>query len=314
MIFATPMRIAKTGDDSPARHVWAFVWRMSGWRQLTVCGLALVVAALNLVPVELQRRIVDDAITPGDHALLIQLALVYAAAVLAHKALKFLLGLGQGWLSESATLYVRRHLLTLKRAREEAGAEKSGEAVAIVTAEADKLCGFVGAGPSGAAQNLAILFGVLGYMLWVAPGIAALGIALLIPQILLVPLIQRRLDALIEDRLTRLRAFSDAVASGEARGDAATEARLSGIFRNRMAFHFWKHLMKGLLNLLNQLAPLGVLVWAGWLVIAGETTVGVVVAFISGFERISGPVRDLIALYRTARQAEVQHRMIAEWM
>jgi len=40
----------------------------------------------------------------------------------------------------------------------------------------------------------------------------------------------------------------------------------------------------------------------------------VIVAFLSGFDRISGPIRDLIAFYRLAAQAEVQHAMIARWM
>jgi ABC-type bacteriocin/lantibiotic exporter with double-glycine peptidase domain len=50
------------------------------------------------------------------------------------------------------------------------------------------------------------------------------------------------------------------------------------------------------------------------MVIEGETTIGVVVAFISGFDRMSTPLRELIAYYRIAAQASVQHRMIARWM
>jgi len=39
-----------------------------------------------------------------------------------------------------------------------------------------------------------------------------------------------------------------------------------------------------------------------------------VVAFISGFERLATPLRELIAYYRIAAQANVQHKMIARWM
>jgi ABC-type bacteriocin/lantibiotic exporter with double-glycine peptidase domain len=50
------------------------------------------------------------------------------------------------------------------------------------------------------------------------------------------------------------------------------------------------------------------------MVIQGETTVGVIVAFISGFDRLSAPLRELVNYYRVAAQAAVQHRMIARWM
>src|SRR3546814_5050865 len=60
------------------------------------------------------------------------------------------------------------------------------------------------------------------------------------------------------------------------------------------------------MNLLSAIAPLSVLLVGGLMVIAGETTIGVVVAFISGFERLSTPLRELVAYYRVAAQANVQ--------
>ena len=36
-------------------------------------------------------------------------------------------------------------------------------------------------------------------------------------------------------------------------------------------------------------------------------------AFVSGFERLSGPLRDLLNFYREYEQAKVQHRMIVQW-
>jgi len=35
---------------------------------------------------------------------------------------------------------------------------------------------------------------------------------------------------------------------------------------------------------------------------------------VSGFDRISGPIRELITFYRNRAQAGVQHDMIAAWM
>ena len=57
-----------------------------------------------------------------------------------------------------------------------------------------------------------------------------------------------------------------------------------------------------------------VLIVGGYLVIRGQTTIGTVVAFISGFERLSGPLRDLLNFYREYSQAKVQYQMIVQWV
>ena len=46
--------------------------------------------------------------------------------------------------------------------------------------------------------------------------------------------------------------------------------------------------------------------------INGGTTVGTIVAFISGFERMADPSRQLIAYYRLASESQVQYRLIAD--
>lgn len=306
----SPLAIPKTGDDSPARHVWAYAWRMTGWHQPAACLLAVAVALLNMVPIELQRRIVDDAIVGQDFHQLIWLGVCYAAVLIGHKGLKFSLGMYQTWLSESTIRYTRGHLLEL-RSRRDAPGEEAGQAVAVIGSEVDKLGGFVGHGPSQACVDGAMLVGIIGYMAFVQPEIAALGLALLAPQLVLAPVMQRRVNRLLEQRLALMRDLGDDVASGT--GDPP-DARLDDIYGNRMRFMFWKLSMKALLNLLNALAPLSVLIWGGWLAIEGETTVGVLVAFLAGFEKLSGPIRGLISFYRTAAQAEVQHGMIAKWM
>jgi ABC-type bacteriocin/lantibiotic exporter with double-glycine peptidase domain len=50
----------------------------------------------------------------------------------------------------------------------------------------------------------------------------------------------------------------------------------------------------------------------GYLVINGETTIGTVVAFMSGFERMADPSRQLLAYYRLTAETQMQYRLIAE--
>ncbi|MEX0760235.1 MAG: ABC transporter ATP-binding protein, partial [Tistlia sp.] len=139
--------VQASGDDSPARHVFSYVWRMSGHHQVWLCLLALFLAALGVAPLELQRRIVDGALEGSDAVLLWWLCGFYLVVVLTQASAKYALRLYQSWLAESAILYTRRHLSRLyetraeERARSESG--EGGQAVSIIGAEVEKLGGFV---------------------------------------------------------------------------------------------------------------------------------------------------------------------------
>jgi len=313
-------RVEKLGDDTPANSLLRYVWRMSGRHQISVCLLAAVVAALSMVPIALQKRIVDDAIGNENLDLLVVLVGIYLGVLLLQAGLKFALKLYQGWLSESATRYCRAHLAGRHQEHRQRTAEddRQGEAVAIITTEIDVLGGFVGEGLSQPVVSIGMLVAIAGYMLVVEPLVAGLSFLFLVPEALLVPLIQRRINRLLEHRVALVRRLSDRIPGAKGTGGEVLETRLppllDRIFFNRMRIFAAKFAMKGLVNLMNGLAPLTVLAVGGYFVLQGETSIGVVVAFMSGFDRLADPLRDLITYYRFAAQATVQHRMIARWM
>lgn len=315
--YLKPRRIGRTGDDSPAGSVWGYVRRMTGRAQVAAFVLALAATGLALAPIELQRRMIDDAVSAGDVRLLALLGGAYLVVVVVQQVVKFGLRATQSWMSESAVLYTRRHLWGIHRNGRDGGSgerESDRDVVAILTREVEALGGFAGGAPSQAFANVSLLLAMLVYMFWVSPMVAAAGLALLAPQILLTPLMQRRLNRLIEIRLRLMRGFTAAVGGDASIAESEYRRRLGGLYRSRISFDLWKFLMKSALNLLNNLAPLGVVAIGGLMVIRGEATIGVVVAFVSGFSRLGDPIRQLISFYREAAEAEVRHRMIAKWM
>lgn len=309
-----PREVERTGDDTPAVSLGRYIWRMSGWHQVGAGVLAVMVAMLDLIPVELQRRIVDGALVSESYELLLVYGAIYFGVVVMHQLTKYALSVYQGWISESAIVYSRTHLFSIYRRRVENGEADGGNAVSVLTNEVDKLGGYVGEGVTQAATNLALLIGAAAYMLVVEPRIALFGLAFMIPQILLTPLLQSKLNDLIEIRVGYMRNLSQIVTTEESVENGEAREILPLIYRNRMRFFFVKFGMKMLLNFLNTLAPLTVLIYGGYMVLEGHTTVGVIVAFLAGFQRISDPLRELISFYRITAQANVQHRMISEWM
>lgn len=308
-----PRRIERSGDDSPATSVWVFVARMTGCWQLVACALSLAVTALALAPIELQRRLIDDGVMKGDSQLIVILGLIYLGVVILHQASKFALSLLQSWLSESTIIYTRRHLWRL-RGHEPSHNGEGRDIVNVLSVEMEALGGFAGAAPSQALANAAMLVGGLGYMFYVQPAVALCGLALLVPQAVLAPLMQRRLNRLISIQVRLKRRYAAAIGDESPPGAKEMNRRTRDLFQNRMHFVLWKMLLKASLNLLNAAAPIAVLVVGGAMVIAGESTVGVIIAFVGGFNRLAEPVRQLIAFYREAAEAGVRHDMVAEWM
>lgn len=316
-----PAEIEQTGDSKPVATLVQFVWRMSGRRQILISVLALTVALLSTVPLELQRRIINQAIGDQNVDLLFFLGGIYLGTVILQGCLKYCLRLYQGWIGESAIRHCRNHLFGVHRKRRgkaEEDEKADGQAVSVIGAEIEQVGGFVGEAFAAPLVNGGMLAAIFGYMLVVEPMIAGISLCFFIPQVFALPLIQRYINRLIERRVTMLRDLGDLVAGDDDAADSSStddhQSVLDAIYRNRIRIYVLKFAGKALVNLMSALAPLSALVVGGYLAIQGETTIGVIVAFISGFERMASPMTQLIAYYRLAAQMRVKHDKIAEWI
>ena len=63
-------------------NIYRYVLAISGWHQLWLVVLTVAVSLLEIVPLELQRRIVNDLIKHRDFSFIIALCGVYAGTVL----------------------------------------------------------------------------------------------------------------------------------------------------------------------------------------------------------------------------------------
>jgi len=72
--------------------------------------------------------------------------------------------------------------------------------------------------------------------------------------------------------------------------------------------------MKTLNNVLIALGPFGVIAVGGWMAIEGRVELGVILAFVSGLEKLGSPIRNLIASYSQITEANMRYRMLVEGM
>ena len=94
-----------------------FVWRASGPHQLFVGLIAVAVALLSFAPIDLQRRVVDDAIESADVKRLIFFGALYLAVIIVQGLLKYCLLFYQGWVGESAVKTARDQLAAVASRR-----------------------------------------------------------------------------------------------------------------------------------------------------------------------------------------------------
>src|SRR5690349_9350658 len=83
------------GSDAPEfpSHIYRYVWVTSGWHQLVLVGLTVIVSLLEIVPLELQRRIVNDLSKDRRFWLIIVLCAAYAGTVLVQGGTKLVVNI-----------------------------------------------------------------------------------------------------------------------------------------------------------------------------------------------------------------------------
>jgi hypothetical protein len=95
--------------EMPRSNIFRYV-ATSGWHQLVLVLLTVAVFLLEVVPLELQRRIVNDLVKHREFSFIVSLAAVYAGAVLVQGGTKLVLNVYRSWVGERATRDLRRRV------------------------------------------------------------------------------------------------------------------------------------------------------------------------------------------------------------
>jgi len=272
------------------------------------------------VPLELQRRIVNEALKGKQLRVLIWLAAAYFGVNLLQGALKAALNIYRGWVSESATRELRRAVG--RRIQEEPAAApespEKGVRVSITVSEVEPVGGFIGAAVSEPLLQIGILVSVFGYMLYLQPWMAVATMALFAIQLVFVPRLQHEINRRTAVRVNLIRGLSTRLVaetgSEEGLSETAFESRISRVFAMNMGILIRKHVMNFLMNLLYHLNVAGVFLVGGWLAMNGRLEYGAVVAFVSGLTQLNEPWGDLVNYFRDLTNAQVKYRLIQTFL
>lgn len=296
-------------------RLYAAIWRASAGRQIILILLSLAVAALAAVPLEFQRDIINH-LTTDDISLdyLILLGSGMMGVILLSLGLKWVLGYRSGTLGEDLIRLIRQRLLVRSvDVREEGSGPRKGTMTTAITAESEELGKFAGGAFSDPVVQIGTLISVIGYISSTQPALGLIALSMILPQIAIVLISQRRVNTFVAERVRILRSATDKFTLEDIRTIAQEiEEQFDDIYETRRKMFIWKLSAKFLLSVINGTGTVGILMLGGWLVLQGKTDVGTVVAATSGLGRIQGPTSFLIAFYRQVSANRIKYELLLE--
>jgi ABC-type bacteriocin/lantibiotic exporter with double-glycine peptidase domain len=297
--------------------IMGYVIRFTGAHQVGLALLSVAVFLLSAVPLELQRRIVNDVIGKGTFQTLFWLAAAYAAVALAEQSLKLVLNVYRGWVAESTVRRLRNGVRGKGIASDTASHSHTGTGVEItmVLEEAEPIGGFTGVSISEPLLQGGILVSVIGYMLFLEPRLALLGLAFFVPQMVFVPLLQLAINRRAQARILTKRGISGTIVESafpESHGQVLGGVPIQRVFALNMGIYKLKYSMNLLMNLMHHFAVAVTLCIGGWFAVEGRIEVGTVVAIVGGLGKLNDPWGDIVNWARELSVVGVKYRLFAD--
>jgi ABC-type bacteriocin/lantibiotic exporter with double-glycine peptidase domain len=311
-------RLGTASAGGLPRTVFGYVLATSPMHQLLLVALSAIVALIEVVPLELQRRIVDDLVKHRPYSWVVDLCAVYAGTVLFQGATKLVLNIYRGWVGERAKRDLRRrvHAFVETPAAAAPAVEAQGVASSMIIAEVEPIGNFVGASISEPLLQVGIMLSVLAYLIHVDIWMALSAFAFFIPQFVFVPLMQAAVNRRTGARVQVLRRLGIAMISGNQGADRASSRsdnrQIDQAFSLDMGIFKLKFTMNFLMNILTHLQIVAALLVGGWAVHTGRLVIGGVVAFISGIGRVKDPWGDLVHYFRDGNVTQIKYRLLAD--
>lgn len=317
-----PIPQALRGLDA---SLFTSVLRHSRRQQALMILLSLTAMPILYFTLELPKKIVNNALESdrfpiaylgydiGQVAFLMVLCGLYLLAIVLSGLNKYVLNTFKGFVAER---FLRRfRLLILRQWRRDPIARRRSEIVPILAQEVEPVGGF-----AGDILTLPILQGgtlltILLFMFMQDPILGAAALTVLPIQLVLLPKLQRRVNALSRVRINEVRQLgrhlSDQLHNPKVHSSfAATSASFRGLEQVRRRIFMLKFFIKALNNFLTALTPFLFYSLGGYFVIEGRISLGALVAVLAAHKDFSSPLKELFRYYQTVEDTRIRFQEI----
>ena len=295
--------------------------------QASLVVIILVTVFARVVPLEMQKRVVNEAIYLRKVDLLLIYCGIYLAAVILQGGLKFVINYIQTLIGQRALAQMRKELyhyiltLPLGFFRK----TQPGLVVASLVTELTSAGTFVGMAIAVPVTNVLTLLAFAGYLFWLNPLLAAISLSIYPFVLFLVPLFQKKANRENKKRVDATRVISGRIAESitgihEIQGNGAFKIEngkydriVDRLLKIRIVWTLYTQGIKVLNNFFTNLSPFLVFLIGGYLAMHGRLELGALVAFLSAQEKLYQPWKDLIEFYQVYQDASVKYRRTMEY-
>ena len=304
-------------------------WISASNLKLQALLLVVIIIAVftRVFPLEMQKRIVNQAIRFGELGMLFRYCTLYFAAVVLSVGLKYLINVLQNLIGETVLADMRKdlyhHIITLPLnffRRTQPGLVVSSLITELATAGS-----FVGMAIAVPVTSVLTLFAFAGYLFWLDPLLAVISLSIYPLVLILLPRLQSRANRANKKRVDATRKLAGKI--GEAisgvheihgNGSYRIENRkydkmVETLRKIRVSWNLYKFGVKVLNNFFSNLSPFLIFIVGGYLAIKGRLDLGALVAFISAQEKLYDPWRELIDFYQVYQDASVGYSRTMEY-
>lgn len=295
--------------------------------QVLLLIVILITVTTRVIPLEMQKKIINQAIGMKKINLLFMYCGFYLASVLIASGMKFVITYIQTLLGQQALTRIRKemfeHILQLPLSFFRK--TSSGLVVSSLVTEVVSASEFVGQAIAVPVTNLLTLLAFGGYMFYLNPLLACLSLVIYPMVIAIIPRMQRRSNEANKQRVDMTRILSSKIGeivSGihevHANGSYRIENRKYGVFveqlqKTRITWTLYKQGIKTLNNFFQNLGPFTLFIVGGYLAIQGRFDLGALVAFLSAYDKLYDPWKELMDFYQTYQDASVSYVRLMEY-
>jgi ABC-type multidrug transport system fused ATPase/permease subunit len=310
-------------DNVPVFKRSLLSWVFSGMLKLQLLLLfaVLITVFTRVLPLEMQKRIVNQAINLKQTNLLFIYCAIYLASVLIASGLKFLINVLQTIIAQRATADMRKrlyaHILTLPL--HFFRKTQPGMVVSSLVTELATAGDFIGMAVAVPITNILTLLAFAAYLFWLNPLLAAVSMCIYPFVVLVVPILQKKANLANKNRVETTRKLSSKIAESiagihEIQGNGAYGAEnrkyaglVNRLERTRVVWNLYRFGIKITNNFFTNLSPFLIFILGGYLAINGQLELGALVAFLSAQEKIYDPWKELIDFYQAYQDASVSY-------
>ncbi len=315
--------------ETPIIKRSVFSWIFDGYLKLQLL-LLLIIAIMvfaRVLPLEMQKRIVNQAINLRNIDLLFVYCGVYLAAVIFSSILKYLTNVIQTVITQRATANMRKalyqHILTLPLSFFRK--TQPGMVVNALGTELTLPGNFVGMAVAAPVTNLLTLLAFAAYLFWLNWLLAVVSLSIYPLVIFIIPVLQKGVNQANKKRVDASRDFSSRVAESisgihEIKGNGAFRIEnrkydklVERLQKIRVVWDLYRFGVKTANGFFTGLGPFLVFLLGGWLTIKGRLELGALVAFLSAQEKLFDPWKELIEFYQLYQDGRVTYDRTMEY-